>query len=211
LEEVLGSEHGLKTVICQTDAWLTEHPEDVFTRAVYLWAVLVRGRPIQMLSIVKKTAEWLADEKGARAELKILGGRENQQNVLDQIADSAEPTRSWLESSLEDNLVRAAFLTWLKHQGKSSQLGRMVKGINDLLNMKRSRAEKILQSVMKRLWLPRKAESNLLRVCHLWLLARRPGRSSNKVSKVIEHTREEFAERRERFSNSLTKPSVGST
>ncbi len=187
LQEWFGTDRGFTNIVRQAKAWLKEHPEDILTRAIYLWAILIRGNPKQMVEVIKETVTWLEDGQEGRSGYNALGGTDNQREALHLIVSSNLPARTLLEAHLEDGLVRAALLRWLKHDEKSSQLAKAVGEIKGLLRM--NTFVKTVLRLTKHLWLPRKSKYKLLRVAQLWL-AGRPSHSIKKARKVIEENKQ---------------------
>lgn len=185
--ERLGTERELANVFEKAVIWLGDHPEDVFNRAIYLFVVLARGNPRQMVDVVKATTDWLEDASVCALDTLVIGGAEWQDRMIDHVWGLPYEHHGWMMRHVEEGLMRAAFLRWLKYVGKTSQLGRAAEGIRDLVKRRKGKtAVRIVHWLMGRLWLPSLVDDSVLRLCKIWLVART--RNTAKMAREIDRT-----------------------
>jgi len=180
--EWTGSEEECRRIFEDSKVWVNDHREDVFVRAALLWSALTRGTLAEMVDIVCDCIEWvgsdLPSETASNGKLDVG----SWEKTVDQYGPGPTLFRNLVERHLEDTLVRAAFLRWMKGEGKKSELGKYLRFIHTTLQSKAARkvidlyprgAKWLGAAVgMAAKLLGANTNSSLLRLCHLWLLAR---------------------------------------
>jgi hypothetical protein len=124
----LGSEDEWIKTIRSGRKWLKAHPEDFYCRGMLLWSILNKGNPSEMIEILSETAQWLVSAPpvppNPDAQFDSQGWRQKFDDKVHQLSGETVEHSMFVRRHVEDTLVRAALLRYLRFQPAGSQLER---------------------------------------------------------------------------------------
>lgn len=185
----LGTKDDWSKTIENTRDWLKNHPEDIYCRAMLFWAVLIRGNLADMVEMLEEISRWLDSEWPPPSKTKGSGDSEawraKLQEEISKVENGASKHANFVRWHLEDTLVRAAMLRWLRFQGMTSRLRSELKHVgHDLQHqqvLKKLLSPHSSQSgddwvsaavELAQKWAGYELESGLARLCSLWFTGR---------------------------------------
>jgi hypothetical protein len=201
--EWMGSEAEWGKLVRGGRDWLKTHPEDLYCRGMFFWSVLRRGNPSEMVAALTQTAQWLASASpvspGPNPPLDSGACSQEIAEKIEQFNRGAVEYPGFVRWHLEDNLVRAALLRYLRLQGRGSRLEREFAQLSqDLENHPALRAliaatrtqqgDSWVAAAVAQVsrWASGDHESALARSCLLWFTGRQG--QPDKIQSAIDET-----------------------
>ena len=199
LAEALGNDEDREQALRNANKWLKESPNDICIRATVVWSTYVLGNPSNMAQVLKDTARWLIvpTSDGDPVHSEAWGTKLNEK--LDQLKKGTVEHPSFARRHLEDTLVRATLLRYLRLHGQSSQLMREFKSIapefenryalRSLLDSTKSRRGNSWTTgaiELVRIWANIEQKNGLARLCLLWFTGRQG--QKNQIQIAIEES-----------------------
>jgi hypothetical protein len=187
--EWMGSDAEWEKLVRRGNDWLKTHSEDLYCRGMFFWSVLRRGNPSEMVEALSQTAHWLTPASPGSPSTNAApdSGAYSQKlaEKIEQFNRGAVEYPDFVRWHLEDNLVRAALLRYLRLQGRGSRLEREFAQLShDLENHPALKAliattrtqhgDSWVAAAAAQVsrWASGDHESALARLCLLWLTGR---------------------------------------
>ena len=195
----LGSEDEWLKTIRAGKSWLKENPEDCYCRGMLLWSVLNKGNPSEMIEILNETARWLASVRPVptkpNVQFDTQAWRQKCDHKIHQLSSDAVEHPMFVRWHMEDTVVRAALMRYLRFQAAGSQLesefanlGRdlekqiVMKWLFD--STKSQRGDAWVAAAVKHIneWAGHELVSGLAWLCLLWFTGRQKQRDQMQLA-----------------------------
>ena len=122
----LGSEDEWIKTIRAGKRWLKANPEDFYCRGMFLWSVLNKGNPSEMIEVLNETACWLVSVRPVSTKSDVQfdtqAWRQKCDRKIQQLSSDSVAHPMFVRWHMEDTLVRAAMMRYLRFQAAGSQL-----------------------------------------------------------------------------------------
>ena len=197
--EWLGSEDKWIKTIRAGKERLKANPEDFYCRGMLLWSVLNTGNPSEMIEILNETARWLVSSRPVLSNPEIQfdtqAWRQEIDHKIQQLSSDAVEHPMFVRWHVEDTLVRAALMRYLKFHAAGSQLERefanlgrdlekqiVMKWLFSFTNSQRgdSWVGPAVENVSR--WAGYELQSGLARLCLLWFTGRQRQRDQMQLA-----------------------------